>query len=115
MLSEEQQILLCDEPTFGQDAYSALELMNSLRARVDRGLTVIMITHDMELVQQFADRVIVLSQGAIQWDGSPVDLWDWPEEQLLSHKLLPPLSAYLKNKLRLSLQEMREACEEVLI
>ncbi|WP_199925579.1 ABC transporter ATP-binding protein [Paenibacillus bouchesdurhonensis] len=115
MLSEEQQILLCDEPTFGQDAYSALELMNSLRARVDRGLTVIMITHDMELVQQFADRVIVLSQGAIQWDGSPIDLWDWPEEQLLSHKLLPPLSAYLKNKLRLSLQEMREACEEVLI
>ncbi|MFD3260662.1 ABC transporter ATP-binding protein [Paenibacillus lentus] len=115
MLSEEQQVLLCDEPTFGQDAYSALELMKSLRARVDRGLTVIMITHDMELVQQFADRVIVLSQGSIQWDGRPEDLWEWPEQQLLAHKLIPPLSAHLKNKLQTAIKRKREAYGEVLI
>nr|WP_164515068.1 ABC transporter ATP-binding protein [Paenibacillus lentus] len=115
MLSEEQQLLLCDEPTFGQDAYSALELMKSLRARVDRGLTVIMITHDMELVQQYADRVLVLRQGSIQWDGHPDNLWDWPEQQLQANKLIPPLSAYLKNKLRLTLKEKQETCREVLM
>ncbi|WHX48085.1 energy-coupling factor transporter ATPase [Paenibacillus woosongensis] len=115
MLSEEQQVLLCDEPTFGQDAYSALELMNSLRARVDRGLTVIMITHDMELVQQFADRVIVLGERSIQWDGRPDALWDWPEEQLRAHKLVPPLSAHLKNKLRWALRRTQEICGEVIV
>lgn len=115
MLSDEQQVLICDEPTFGQDAYSALELMKSLRARVDRGLTVIMITHDMELVQQFADRVVVLGQGTIQWDGPPEDLWNWPENELLDHKLIPPLSAQLRNKLKAAIQEKQEAHKEVLL
>ncbi|MEI0738042.1 ABC transporter ATP-binding protein [Paenibacillus sp. JTLBN-2024] len=82
MLSDEQQILLCDEPTYGQDAHGAKELMSGLRARADQGLAVVVITHDMEFVQEYADRVIVMNNGSIHFEGlrsrsgpSPRDFW----------------------------------------
>lgn len=95
MLGDEQQILLCDEPTFGQDAYAALELMLGLRARTDRGLAVMMITHDMELVDRFADRVIVMKEGRLVFDGSPRSLWAMGPEVLDQFNLLPPLAVQL--------------------
>ncbi|MCJ8011688.1 energy-coupling factor transporter ATPase [Paenibacillus sp. KQZ6P-2] len=100
MLTDEQQILLCDEPTFGQDAYAANELMTSLRARADLGLAVVVITHDMEFVQEYADRVIVLNHGCIQFEGSPRTLWSMPEPFLSEQGLVPPMASQLLIRLQ---------------
>lgn len=75
MLDETPDLLLFDEPTFGQDAYTTLELMNLIINLKRKGTAVAMITHDMELVDQYADRVIVLNEGDIALDGKPDDLW----------------------------------------
>ncbi|MFD2637916.1 ABC transporter ATP-binding protein [Piscibacillus salipiscarius] len=75
MLDENPDLLLFDEPTFGQDASTTLELMKLITQLKRQGTAVTMVTHDMELVDQYADRVIVLDQGEIALDGKPNDLW----------------------------------------
>lgn len=95
MLSDEQQILLCDEPTYGQDAHGAKELMSGLRARADQGLAVVVITHDMEFVQEYADRVIVMNNGSIHFEGPPISLWSKPARFLEDQGLIPPIAARL--------------------
>ena len=90
VLTDSQQLLLCDEPTYGQDAYTSKQLMDTLQARTQAGATVLMITHDMEWVQTYADRIIVLDEGCIQFDGSPSKLWkEHPELVEKCHLRMP--------------------------
>lgn len=58
-------VLALDEPTFGQDRSRADELLALLRELNDGGTTVIVVTHDMQLVTEYADRTIVLGGGRI--------------------------------------------------
>jgi len=69
MLVGDPQVLLVDEPTYGQDKEMTRTLMDLMANTRDRGITVVMITHDMRLVQEYADRVVVMSQGKILYDG----------------------------------------------
>lgn len=78
MIVDEQSILFLDEPTFGQDAASNRELMRLLKERYKNGTTIIMVTHDMDIVDQYADRVIVLANGQIVIDETPDRLWERP-------------------------------------
>ncbi|MEQ6389210.1 energy-coupling factor transporter ATPase [Bacillaceae bacterium S4-13-58] len=75
MLTTKNNLLILDEPTFGQDAKTSQELMSLLEEHAYHGGTTIMITHDMDLVQKHADRVIVLKEGSLLFDGSPELLW----------------------------------------
>lgn len=75
MLLFDQKLLLLDEPTFGQDAKTSAELLRRLQQRQQQGTTIIMITHDMELVDQYADRVILLQEGELAYNGSPYQLF----------------------------------------
>lgn len=62
MLAGGQEILLLDEPTYGQDDNSAMAIMELLAERVKEGLTVIFSTHDAGLAKQWADRVYILKE-----------------------------------------------------
>lgn len=57
VLAGGQEILLLDEPTYGQDGRSTAVMMEQLRRKIDQGLTVICITHDEALAKTWADRV----------------------------------------------------------
>jgi energy-coupling factor transport system ATP-binding protein len=90
MLVCQPRILLVDEPTYGQDkqmTHTLMALMEEIRAR---GVTIVMITHDMRLVQEYAERVIVMSDGHILFDGDPAGLFS-SDEILLSASLRPTL------------------------
>lgn len=76
MIIDEQPILILDEPTFGQDAKSTKEIMNLLMSRNKLGCSIIMVTHDIDLVHQYSDRVIVLKDGVIHFSGHPLQLWE---------------------------------------
>ena len=68
------RILLLDEPTRGADARLKHELGGIFRELANEGMTVILATHDVDLVAEFADRVLVLGDGEVVADGSPYDV-----------------------------------------
>ena len=61
-------MIVLDEPTAGQDHKNYTEFMNFLMTLKEEGITVIMITHDIQLALEYADRAIVLSSGQILAD-----------------------------------------------
>ena len=90
MLVCQPQVLLVDEPTYGQDkemTQTLMQVMESIRAQ---GVTVVMITHDMRLVQEFASRVLVMAEGKILYEGDPAQLFA-SEELLHAANLRPTL------------------------
>ena len=69
-LSGGQKLLLLDEPTYGQDDRSTEGIMRELLKKKEAdGLTVVMITHDRELAERFADRILVLEDRKIRERG----------------------------------------------
>lgn len=66
----EPEILILDEPTAGQDYRNYTRIMEFLKTLNDRGITIVMITHDMHLMLEYADRSIVFSDGRIIADKS---------------------------------------------
>lgn len=70
------EIILLDEPTAGQDKRNYTEIMNFLNQLNKAGHTIIMITHDMQLMLEYSDRSIVVSNGEIIADCSPVVLFN---------------------------------------
>ncbi len=69
MLIRGQSLLLLDEPTLGQDEEQAARLMAMMQAFRAGGGTVAMITHDMRLVAEYADSLLVLAEGRALYSG----------------------------------------------
>jgi energy-coupling factor transporter ATP-binding protein EcfA2 len=67
-------ILVLDEPTVGLDAHGTAHLVKWLKMRQAAGATVLLITHDMELAAQLAERILVLHDGQLTADGPPVEV-----------------------------------------
>ena len=73
-LSSNPDVLLLDEPTRGLDGETKDLLLKELRQRKQNGATVVLATHDMELVAELADHVILLADGKICAQGSPHEI-----------------------------------------
>lgn len=81
-LAIEPRLLICDEATSALDVTvqkEILDLLSALRAQQGRNLSILFICHDISLVQQFADRVLVMYQGKIVEEGTPEDVICHPE------------------------------------
>ncbi len=70
-LAQQPRVLLLDEPTTFLDIQHQLEVMRLLRRLNREGMTVVVVLHDLVLAGRFADRVIALRQGRIEFDGAP--------------------------------------------
>ena len=82
-------VLALDEPTFGQDRARADELLGLLRDLNSDGTTVIVVTHDMQLVTEYAHRTVVVGDGRIIADASTPDVFA-DETLLRAAGLRPP-------------------------
>lgn len=69
VLAMKTDIIVLDEPTTGQDYKEGIEIMEIVKTLRDEGKTIMMVTHDMELVARYAQRVIILQNGRILEDG----------------------------------------------
>ena len=75
VLAADADVVFLDEPTLGLDVESSLTLRRELRRIVaDRGLTVVLSSHDMGVLEDVCDRVVVLNEGRIVADGTVADL-----------------------------------------
>ena len=74
ILVMDPKMLILDEPTAGQDYRHYTEIMEFLKKLCDRGITIVMITHDMHLMLEYADRTVVFSCGKIIADDTPANV-----------------------------------------
>jgi phosphonate transport system ATP-binding protein len=68
-LIQSPHILLADEPTTGLDVSGINQVMSSLQEMNRKGLTVVVVLHDLALAAQYAQRAIVLQEGQVWYDG----------------------------------------------
>jgi iron complex transport system ATP-binding protein len=74
-LAQTPRVLLLDEPTAFLDLYHQVEIGSVLcRLKNDRGLTVILVSHDLNLVSQYCDRLVLIDDGQVIRLGSPEDV-----------------------------------------
>jgi branched-chain amino acid transport system permease protein len=73
-LVSEPVLLLLDEPTAGMNPTETLELTDQIRHLRDRGVTILMIEHKLAVVNEIADRVIVLDHGEMIAEGTPKEV-----------------------------------------
>lgn len=95
-LATEPTLLLCDEATSALDpetTSSVLQLLKTINERL--GLTIVLITHEMEVIQEICDRVAVLEDGVLQEEGPVIEVFTRP--QSLATKRM--LQGFLTTKL----------------
>jgi len=80
VLAVEAPIVLADEPTASLDPRYQIDVMINLRSAADRGVLVVVVTHDLGLAARFSDTVLVLSDGRLVAQGKP--------EQALSEQIM---------------------------
>lgn len=67
----ELRLLILDEPTSAMDRERSQQLFTYLRRRVEQGVAVILISHRLDEVLEVADRIVVLRDGSVTWQGGP--------------------------------------------
>jgi branched-chain amino acid transport system ATP-binding protein len=78
-LAQRPQLLLLDEPAAGLRAGEKARLVEALQVLSGRGLTMILVEHDMQFVGAIAERVVVLDRGRVIADGTPSDVRSDPQ------------------------------------
>ena len=100
LLAMGHEILLLDEPTAGLDPMGEYKMMNLLtKLNKEKGVTIVMATHSVDLVPLFLDRLYILSKGSIVRSGIPEDVFTAPED-MSNVKLRLPHIAELIYKLK---------------
>lgn len=86
-LAQEPRALVLDEPTASLDIRHQMTIAELLRSWADEGMTVILITHSLDLAARFSDRILLLANGRVAAEGPPAevlrekilsDVYGWP-------------------------------------
>ena len=89
ILSLRPSVIIVDEPTTGQDHIQAIEVMNFLRhLNENEGHTIIIITHEMDIIAKYAKRTIALAQGKVLLDGPTHEVF--AQSKLLAATFVKP-------------------------
>ena len=123
ILALEPDIIVLDEPTRGLDPKSSLEVMelfDDIHKKYDK--TIVVITHDMDIVAKYAKRVVVLNNGKKVYDGKKEDLFidsnfnsfhlDYPSSMKLAIELKNRLNLDINTNL-FTLEELIEELERI--
>ncbi len=102
VLAMEPDLLILDEPTAGLDPAGQEELMTLfVRLQKERDMTVILITHQMEYVAQYADHVVIFEGGTVVKEGTPTEVFadvDWLHEKQLDVPIAKQFADQLADK-----------------
>lgn len=81
-LSMNPDIMLFDEPTSSLDPELAYEVFDTIQSIAEENMTIILVTHQMHMVKQFARRVVFLENGSVGFDGTFQELLDSPDVRI---------------------------------
>lgn len=98
ILAMEPEVLILDEPTAGLDPAGREEILEKIKELHEQGLTIILVSHSMEDVAKYADRLLVLDHGRVLFHDRPAEVFCHYEE-LEAANLQAPDIAYLMKEL----------------
>jgi iron complex transport system ATP-binding protein len=75
-LAQQPKILLLDEPTVHLDINHRMEIFKLLQELKSQGITIITVLHDLNLASEYSERVVVINDGKVVYDGLPQDIID---------------------------------------
>lgn len=100
VLAMEPEMLVLDEPTAGLDPKGRDEILTMIkRLQTEMGITVILVSHSMEDVAEYVDRIVVMDQGEIVFDAKPKEVFGHYRE-LEAIGLAAPAVTYIMEKCR---------------
>lgn len=120
VLAMKPEVLILDEPTAGLDPKGRDEILDQIAAlREETGITVILVSHSMEDVAEYVDRIIVMNRGSILYDDAPREVFRHDKE-LEAVGLAAPQVTYIMHELRrkglavdVEATTIEEAAEEI--
>lgn len=80
-LSMEPDVILFDEPTSALDPEMVGEVLKVMKELADSGLTMLVVTHEMEFAREVSDRVVFMNNGIIEEEGSPEEIFNNPKKE----------------------------------
>ena len=99
VLAMKPEVLILDEPTAGLDPAGRDEILGMIsQMHKELGITIILVSHSMEDVAKYVDRIIVMNQGSVMYDGAPKDVFR-QYESLEEVGLAAPQVTYLMHEL----------------
>lgn len=109
VLAMKPEVLVLDEPTAGLDPMGRDEILDQIAAiQKERGITVILVSHSMEDVAKYVDRLIVMDHGSVQFDGTPREVFAHYKE-LEAMGLAAPQVTYVMESLRANGMQVGDA------
>ena len=114
------EVLILDEPTAGLDPKGRDEILGQIKKlREKTGMTIILVSHSMEDVAEYVDRIIVMNQGRVMYDDTPKEVFKNYKE-LEEVGLAAPQVTYIMHKLKekglnvnVEATTIKEAAEEI--
>ena len=73
--------MLFDEPTSALDPEMVGEVLKTMKELAKTGLTMLIVTHEMEFAKEVSDRIIFMDQGVIAEQGTPQEIFENPKEE----------------------------------
>ena len=121
VLAMKPEVLILDEPTAGLDPKGRDEILTQIKKlKEETGMTIILVSHSMEDVAEYVDRIIVMNQGSVLFDDVPAEVFRH-YDKLEEIGLAAPQMTYVMNRLKqegflveTQITTIQEAKEEIL-
>lgn len=97
IIAMKPEIIVLDEPTAGLDPQGVVDLSKLLNELNEEGITIIISTHEVDLVPNYADRVFVLVDGLLIAEGTPKEIFSKPEILKQAHLKVPIVTELFQN------------------
>ncbi len=121
VLAMKPEVLILDEPTAGLDPKGRDEILDQIkRLQTESGMTILLVSHSMEDVAEYVDRIIVMNKGSVMYDGVPKEVFshykDLEEVGLAAPQVTYIMNALKENGLpvRTDVTTIEEAAEEIM-
>lgn len=80
-LAMEPHVMLFDEPTSALDPEMVGEVLDVMKNLADKGMTMVIVTHEMGFAREVGDRILFMDQGVIMEQGTPQEVFGSPKNQ----------------------------------
>lgn len=80
-LAMDPEVMLFDEPTSALDPEMVGEVLDVMKGLAQKGMTMVVVTHEMGFAREVADRVVFIDEGVIMEEGTPSEIFDTPKTE----------------------------------